>query len=151
MAGCSEGGTAPAVSGRARALNESNPAHSNRAPTVAATLTPSHYYLTNKTDLIFDLRALLALYPKIVCSIFFFYSVFFLLKLVIVSVFWVLRLGMFWFSVKNIKNYYVIFRIGIAFERSGANRPSHNHGGYSKEIVCLNLWFVHARRVVERW
>lgn len=38
MAGCSEGGT---VSGRARALYESNPAHSNRAPTVAATLMPA--------------------------------------------------------------------------------------------------------------
>lgn len=43
MAGCSEGGTA--MSGRARALNESNPAHSNLAPTVAATLTPCHFSL----------------------------------------------------------------------------------------------------------
>lgn len=43
IAGCSEGGTA--MSGRARALNESNPAHSNRAPTVAATLTPCHFSL----------------------------------------------------------------------------------------------------------
>ena len=38
MAGCSEGGT---VSGRVRALNVSNPAHSNRAPRVAATVMPS--------------------------------------------------------------------------------------------------------------
>ncbi|KAL4704647.1 hypothetical protein ACJJTC_013431 [Scirpophaga incertulas] len=35
MAACSEGGT---VSGRARALNASTPAHSSRAPTVAATV-----------------------------------------------------------------------------------------------------------------
>lgn len=57
MAGCSEGGTAAAMSGRARALNESNPAHSNLAPTVAATLTPCHFSL-QQNYLLVELRAL---------------------------------------------------------------------------------------------
>lgn len=47
MAGCSEGGT---VSGRARALNVSTPAHSKRAPTVAATLMTTDYR-TRKSSL----------------------------------------------------------------------------------------------------
>lgn len=47
MAGCSEGGTA--VSGRARALNESNPAHSKRAPSVAATFAASRTNLAAKS------------------------------------------------------------------------------------------------------
>lgn len=62
MAGCSEGGT---VSGRARALNESNPAHSNLAPNVAATLMPlPRHFQTNILSLLlillFDPLALLS-------------------------------------------------------------------------------------------